>query len=29
MQAEILVVGGGLGGVAAALGALRAGRRSC
>ncbi|WP_144127609.1 FAD-dependent oxidoreductase [Catellatospora sichuanensis] len=27
MQAEILVVGGGLGGVAAALGALRAGRR--
>ncbi|GAA1400673.1 FAD-dependent oxidoreductase [Catellatospora coxensis] len=27
MRAEILVVGGGLGGVAAALGALRAGRR--
>src|SRR5690349_22795190 len=27
MEADILVVGGGLGGVAAALGALRAGRR--
>ena len=26
MQADVLVVGGGLGGVAAALGALRAGR---
>ncbi len=27
MQADILVVGGGLGGVAAALGAARAGKR--